>query len=394
MTLIGLPWFVLQTGGELVEVGVVTAVGTAGSAVCGMLGGPLVDRIGLRRTAMLSLVVGGTAMGAIVVLHASAALSFPLLVGLTLAATALDGPGTTALTGLIGDLARARGTPLESANSAFQGIGHLIFLVSPALGGLVAATSGSDTLLLVDAAACLLAAVVLLAGVRRRGPARPGPPGVYLNQLREGIAVLRGDPLIRALVPYGTVLDALGTALVTIVLVAYSHQVLGTAAGLGAMVSAFSIGALLGAVGYGMLATRVPRRAAFFAGHLVVIALLALLASGPPVGVLLGAIVVAGVLGAPIEAVSVAVLQERVPPAAFGRVAGARAALTAVAAPAAVGAVSVAVAGAGLNATLVGMAVCYAVLVAGGLLHPGLRRFTVQPGVTNQSSLSHDMTAL
>lgn len=376
VVLVGLPWFVLETGGDVARMGMVAAAGAIGAGIIGLLAGPFVDRVGFRVAATGSYLIGGAAMGAVAVLHLCHALRFPTLLILTVMACALDGPGGAAVNGLIGMLARSRGMALEAANSLFQGVGHAIYLVGPALGGLLAAATSPLLLLLIDAGGCLLAAMLLLFGVRLRPSARRlrnaptqtrSPLARYSEDFRSGLGVLRGDQVVRFLLGWGSALAAVSTAVVTVLLTAYSHQVLGSVGAFGGLVTAYSVGALAGATLYGVVGSRLPRRWVFAVGHLVTGLLFALLTGTPGLLVVLVAVAVVGVVTTPTETIGAAVLQERVPVHVFGRVAGVRDTFAAVIRPLVVAVVAAALAGCGLRWSFAMVAGCYLLAVAGML---------------------------
>lgn len=96
----------------------------------------------------------------------------------------------------------------------------------------------------------------------------------------------------------------------------------GSAATLGAVFSAFGGGAVLGAIGYGIVGARFPRRALYrfcvagsAAGAVVIAAL-------PPLPVVVGASVLIGVALGPISPLAGIVTQERTPERLRGRVFG------------------------------------------------------------------------
>ncbi|WP_445271775.1 MFS transporter, partial [Streptomyces sp. DSM 41978] len=122
LTLIGVPWFVLETTGSAGRAGVVAFCATLPIVVAALIGGPFIDRIGRRRTAVVSDTVCGLAIAAIPLLHRAGALEFWMLCALM----ALNGfahtPGNTARYVLIPDLAEHAGTTLPRAASLFDAV--------------------------------------------------------------------------------------------------------------------------------------------------------------------------------------------------------------------------------------------------------------------------------
>lgn len=114
LTLIGVPWFVLETTGSAGRAGLVAFCATLPIVLAALIGGPFIDRIGRRRVAVASDTVCGLAIAAIPLLHHVGALEFWMLCALM----ALNGfahtPGNTARYVLIPDLAEHAGTTLPA----------------------------------------------------------------------------------------------------------------------------------------------------------------------------------------------------------------------------------------------------------------------------------------
>ncbi len=54
MTVVAGPWFVLQTTGSAAKTGLVTAALVLGSVLPGVVGGPVVDRLGFKRASVFA----------------------------------------------------------------------------------------------------------------------------------------------------------------------------------------------------------------------------------------------------------------------------------------------------------------------------------------------------
>jgi MFS family permease len=370
MTFVAMPWFVLETTGSVARTGTVVAVYTVGSAIAGFLAGPAVDRLGFKRVGVLAYLVGGGAMAAIVGLYHAGTLSFAVLLGLVLLATSFDAPGAVALTGLVPGLARAAGTPLERANSAFRGVAGLSQLFGPLLGGLAAVLIGPHNVLLLDAASGAVAAVLVILLVRTPGgqpPARAAGGGrtSYLTELRQGFGMLRRTRLLRALAATGAAHNLLDGALVGIVLIVAAFSWYGDAASFGAMLTAFGAGALVGTIGYGVIGHRVRRRPVFVGATMAVGLPLLVLGLAPPLPVTLAALALAGLAVAPIGPLTTSALQRTVPVEMYGRVVSTVRIIAASTNPLGVSFAAATVTVYGLQPTIAGLAVCYLVIGIG-----------------------------
>ena len=151
MTVVALPWFVLETTGSPVRMSVVLAAESASMLVVGIPSSRLVARIGSRRALMLCDAVWAPVTALIPILHFAGALSFPWLVGLAFLAgvpwAAHAGSQSAVVPELLGeDVGR-----VAQANALLQTLSRLAYFVGPALGGVLLAAFGAPTVLLIDA---------------------------------------------------------------------------------------------------------------------------------------------------------------------------------------------------------------------------------------------------
>lgn len=111
LTLIGVPWFALQTTGSPGKAGLVAFCATLPVVVSAITGGPVIDRIGRRRVSIASDLVCALALAAIPLLDYAGALEFWMLCALMAVTGFFHAPGETARYVLIPDLAKAARTP-------------------------------------------------------------------------------------------------------------------------------------------------------------------------------------------------------------------------------------------------------------------------------------------
>lgn len=115
LTLIGVPWFVLETTGSAGKAGVVAFCATLPIVVAALVGGPVIDRLGRRRVAVASDAVCAAAVAAVPLLHHAGALHFWMLCALMAVNGLAHTPGNTARYVLVPDLAEHAGTTLARA---------------------------------------------------------------------------------------------------------------------------------------------------------------------------------------------------------------------------------------------------------------------------------------
>lgn len=321
LTAVALPWFVLQTTGSAARTGLVAAAAVLPAFAAGVFGGALVDRLGFKRVAVAADLVGGAGIAAIPFLAATVGLPFWGLVLLVFAGELLLIPGLTARRSLLPELAAAAGWRLERANAAFEGSQPLALLLGPPLAGLLVAGFGAANVLWLDAAtfagsAAIVAALVPVA-IRAE---RPAVATRYLAEIAAGLRFIRGDRLLLALALTLLAANGLGGPLFAVLLPVYADATGGGAAALGWALAAFGLGSLLGALAYGAVGHRLPRRAVWLTAFLLAPGELWLLAAAPPLPLLIVAFAVIAAIGGPINPLLVTVRHERIPPELRGRV--------------------------------------------------------------------------
>jgi predicted MFS family arabinose efflux permease len=391
---VALPWFVLQTTGSVVQMGFTGAVVGTGALLASVTGGPLVDRLGLRRASVVSDLAAGAAVAAIPLLSWAGVLPFGLFLALAFVVSVLNAPGDMARRALVPTLARLAAMPLERANSADAAIARLAQLAGPVLGGVLVAVAGAEKVLLIDAATFVVSAVAVAAGVPSHADGTDAPAGVlerdrqvfadcrptrsparqYLSELREGFRFVRSSGLLVSLVVVAAVANLLEKPLMSVVAPLYAEDLYGSAASFGAMLGAFGAGALAGALAFGVVGHRLPRRLTFVVClTLAPLVMFGSLAATPPLPVLLVVLAVSGVIFGPMNALSATAVQETTPPRLLGRVFGTVSALSMVGVPLGAAGVGVIVAQLGLVPTLVVMGGCYLVLAIVMAGNPALR---------------------
>lgn len=321
MTLIAIPWFVLQSTGSGTKTGLVTAAEVLGLMVAAMLGGPIVDRVGTRRASIGADLLTTVTVLLIPLAVSTTGLGLPGLIALSFVMGVSRGPADTAKQVLLAGVAEAGGIRTSRAASAVEGAMRTGRMVGGPAAGALIALIGPIPVLFVDAGALLLSAALVFALI----PAAAGPPrpssGGYLKELREGLGYVKRDGVLRAIVGMLMLTNSLDFGLLGVLYPAYGDQVLHSTTLVGAMITAVAVGALLGSVLYGWAGHRFTRRSAI----LVAVAIegaprFALLALEPTPVVLLAGLVVTGVGAGALNPILLPVVYERVPEAVRGRV--------------------------------------------------------------------------
>lgn len=329
LTYIAIPWFVLATTGSAAKTGLVAAVGIIPVIVTGVLGGPLIDRLGYKRMAVISDVASGVNVALIPLLYETVGLPFWALLVLVLLGAVLDTPGFTARASMLPDLAKQAEMPLERANSIVMIAGRTASMLAAPMAGLLIAFIGTSNLLWIDAVSFGISALVVtiaISGnrVSRDSPATRGTESIrtYLGEIAEGIRFIRADRLILWLSVGFALGSLLAEPVYPVIMPVYAREVYGSALDLGFMYSALGAGSIVGATLFAVFGHRLPRRATLLTAFTVRALTFWVLVAMPPVGVVVAAIVFNAALFEPCNPMVQTIFQERIPEGMRGRVFG------------------------------------------------------------------------
>jgi MFS family permease len=320
---IAIPWFVLQTTGSATQTGITGFFTILPVVLAGFLGGTLIDRLGYKRTSIIADLASGVTVTLIPLLHFTVGLQFWQLMVLVFLGALLDAPGSTARAALIPELAALAGMPIERATSASQVIERSSRLVGAPLVGVLIALMGTANVLWLDAvsfftSAAIVALLITVTSVKSKDAA----PGNYFDELLNSLRFLRRDTLILTIVVIVMITNFLDAAFGGVILPVYVNQIFGNALNLGLIIAANGGGAVLGAIIFGIIGHRLPRRATFVA-MFVLVSLqfwsFALYLSFP---LILVATIISGVGAGPLNPIIDAVSYERIPADMRGRVFG------------------------------------------------------------------------
>ncbi|WP_030866564.1 MFS transporter [Streptomyces sp. NRRL F-2747] len=275
LTLIGVPWFVLQTTGSAGRAGVVAFCATLPVVIAALVGGPVIDRIGRRRVSALSDLVCAVSVGSIPLLHYAGVLEFWMLCALMAVGGLVHTPGLTARGVLLPNLAEHAGTPLTRAASLYDAVSRGARMIGAALAGVLIALFGAESALLLDAATFAVSALLVGAFLRGVPAAEPQPAAGkisfagYRAELAEGWTFLTRAPLLMGITLMVMMTNGLDQGWSAVLLPVHGREALGGATAVGLLVSVFGGFALLGALLYGVWGERFPRRAVFTAAFVL-----------------------------------------------------------------------------------------------------------------------------
>lgn len=330
LTYIAIPWFVLATTGSAAKTGLVAAAGIVPIIITGILGGPLIDRLGYKRMAVISDTASGLNVALIPLLHTTVGLPFWGLLVLVLLGAVLDSPGNTARQSLLPDLAKLAEMPLERANSIVMIAGRTSSMLGAPLAGLLIAVIGTSNLLWLDAvsfgASAAVVAIAIPGSVATRAQAQVTQAGTalrgYISEVAEGFRFIRQDGLIFWMVISFSLGGLLAEPVYSVFLPVYAREVYNSALDLGFMYSALGGGSIIGATIFAVFGHRMPRRATLLTGFTVRALTFWTLVFMPPISVVVAAIIINATLLEPTNPMVQTIFQERIPDGMRGRVFG------------------------------------------------------------------------
>lgn len=323
MTLVAIPWFVLQTTGSAAKTGITTAVAALPVILGSALGGVLVDRLGFKTASVLADLGSAASVILIPLVYHTTGLAFWQLLLFVFLRGLFDSPGNTARTSMLPDLADRAGLPRSQVNAASQGIQRGAALLGPAIAGVLIAFIGASHVLWVDAGSFAVSALIVTVAIPGLlvGRADVSRSAGYLSEILDGLRFVRRNGLLLAIAMTAAVTNFCD-GLLTVAAPVYARDVLGRSIDLGMMFSGLGAGGLIGILLFGRYGTRVSRRVLFGAGFVGVgLAFSALLLMPGRPGVV-SAMFLGGVAAGPINPILLTVFQDHTLPEMRGRIFG------------------------------------------------------------------------
>lgn len=326
---LAIPWFVLQTTGSAARTGVVAFCGLVPQILAATFGGAFIDRLGHKRASVIADLASCVAVALIPLLHALGWLNFGLLLALVVGGALLDTPGATARAALFPEVIGLARLRPERANAAHEIVESGAGFAGPLLAGTLIALFGPALVLWGNAASFLISVLLVLGCVPvARGEAVVGETASYREDLATGFRFVLRDPPLRAIFVVGAPIAFVLAPLFAVILPYHLQTTTNNALGLGGTIGAFGGGAVLGALLYGAIGHRWPRRHTFLIGVFAIWGAFAVVAVLPPVPIMIAALFLGGLISGPNGPLITTILQERTPTALRGRVFGATTALS------------------------------------------------------------------
>lgn len=281
MTMLALPWLVLETTGSAARTGLVYAVQVLPLALLGFAGGSVLQRLGARRTLLLGDAARAPLVAAVPILHAVDALSLGLLLALVALVGLFGVPYAASQRVLAMDLIGDSPHALTRAYGVLDGVYNAAAFGGPAVAGALIAVLGAEGVLWIDAASYVFSFLILLTLVPRT--ADRAAPEARHRSAWAGLRYLRTDRFLSqaviSTVLFGFVLRVLALSLPLLAYTRFGHD----ARSGGLLVAASGAGALIGSLVTYLVSSRVaPVRLARAAMVMVAVPLWFLLLPAAP----------------------------------------------------------------------------------------------------------------
>lgn len=396
-SLIAIPWFVLETTGSASQTGISVATGVVPFVIVGVLGGSIVDRIGYRRSSVISDLLSFVSALLIPVLYLTRGLEFWQLLLLVFIGAFFDSPGISARQALLPELAQLGGVSHERANTSYMLTRRIAGLLGPPIAGTMLAFAGPTNLLLFNAATFAVSALIIAVAIPdltvHRAEGAPSSAREYLRDIQDGFHYLASNRLLIWLVVTGSIGSLIAEPLYTVILPVYANEVLGSAAKLGFMYSALAAGSILGNFLYLAIEARVPRGVIQIGGFAMRALAFSVMVFMPDWWVIAVALFIGAVALEPVNPMLMSILQEQVPPGMRARIYGVGSALFVVTSPIGIVAYGFLISSLGMEQTLAIFVVLNLALPVIMLCVPALRHIPRLPPVIVQEVRQDDASA-
>lgn len=324
LTLLAIPWFVLQTTGSVAKTGITAFFTTLPSILSAFFSGPLVDRLGYKRTSFLGDIASGISTMLIPLLSHTIGLAFWQLLVLVFLGGLLKAPGETARAALLPDLGSNAKLRMERVNSIGDGLSRVSGLLGVPLAAVLIVLIGASNLLWLDAASFFLSAlliglVVPASIVKRAGSEHEQVPGTVLD----GLHFIVRNRLLLSLILTSTITNLLDAALFGVGMPVYAKQIWGSVLPIGLLSGTFGGCAFLSTVLFGTFGHRLPRRMTFALCYIAIGVRFWALAFRLPLPALVPIYAFNGLAVGPLNPIGMTVEQEITPVEMRARVFGA-----------------------------------------------------------------------
>ena len=313
-----LPLLVLALTGSGFAMGIVGAIRTIPDLVFGMVAGALADRRDRKRM-MLLADLGRAALTALIPL--SVAVGGPTMAVILLVSAPMSVLRSFFLAGYTASVPALVGrSQVGRANSYFETVYSVGFIVGPAIAGVLVSVVGPGPTLAIDAVSFGLSALGLALVQRDLRAPVDRPDAHLLTEIREGIDFILASPALRAAILFWGLTSILTAPLVTALAIRVTRDLGEEPSVLGLLLASFGVGTVLGSLLIGRLAPSGRIGPILIGGNLVTGVGLVLIAIGTQLPFLVGVAFMTGIAQSMVLVTYVTVRITHSPEALLGRV--------------------------------------------------------------------------
>ncbi len=321
---IAIPWLVLSTTGSAMLTGLVAMMEMLPYVVAKALGGPLIDRVGPKRIAIICDSASVITVGLVPLLHLLDMLTMPLLLPIVFVMGVLRGPSDAAKQSMVPEVAELAAVPLERVTGTVGAIERLASTVGAAGAGALIALIGPSQALAVNAFTFAAAAMAVAAGI----PALPRAPkaetsgiAAYGHELAEGWRFLRRDAVLVAIVLMVAATNLLDQAFFAVLVPVWTQDSGRGPILLGTLFAVFSGASVIGAAIAALIGERMPRLLVYTVAFLLTgFPRFLVFALDLPLALIFATLAIGGFASGFLNPILSAVLFERTPKPLIGRV--------------------------------------------------------------------------
>ena len=288
-----MPLLVLILTGSGLAMGIVGVLQSIPDLLFGMVAGVFADRWDRRRM-MLVADVGRAILTALIPL--SVVVGAPTLVVVFLVAAPMSVLRTLFLAAYTASLPNLVGrAQLGRANSIFEAIYSFGYILGPGLAGVLVATIGAAQTIAIDAASYAASSVALFLIRRPLTALRDHPPLDLVAEMRVGIAYVASHRVLRDAIAFWGLVSVVSAGLVPAIIYYIVEEQGYEASILGLVLSAYGLGAFLGAILTSRLRMRLAGRLMLGGNLARGLALVAIVAIGS-IAAMVAAALIAGIV--------------------------------------------------------------------------------------------------
>ncbi len=383
ISIVAFPWLVLQRTGSALDASIVAMAGTIPLLVATLIAGAAVDYLGRRRVSMISDALSALSVAAVPVIaltFGAQAVDVAVLAGLAALGALFDPAGMTARETMLPEASQRAGWTLDHANSVYEAVFNLSYIVGPGVGGLLIATLGGVNTMWVTAGAFVLS-ILAIATLRLEGAGSPDraalPEGVWAGVV-EGLRFVWHNKVLRTLAIVDLAVTGLYMPMESVLFPKYFTD-RNEPAQLGWVLMALSVGGLVGALSYAVMSKYSRRRTVMLTAVLTLGVAMTIIAFLPPLPLILVLCAVVGFVYGPIAPIYNYVMQTRAPQHLRGRVVGVMGSLAYAAGPLGLVLAGPLADAAGLHATFLALSLPMLAIGIVSVFLPALRDLDNEP---------------